>query len=95
VRLPLIDRLPIVGPLVNDVVEGAKVFDVVTPTTPQPVEPKVAASTVATSATGLVMGLLTPLLNRLPAPIRWVTMAILPAIITAAAGYFAPPAKQN
>jgi len=93
VRLPFIDRLPIVGPLVNDIVDGTRVLDVVTPTTPRPVEPKVAVSTVATSVTGLVMGLLTPLLAKLPAPIRWIAMAILPALITALAGYFAPPAK--
>lgn len=92
-RIPLIDRLPIVGPLVNDIVEGTKVLDVVPTTSPRPVEPKVAASTVATSVTGLVMGLLTPLLNKLPAPIRWIAMAIVPALITALAGYFAPPAK--
>lgn len=92
-RIPLIDRLPIVGPLVNNIVEGTEVLDIVTPTTPRPVEPKVAASTVATSVTGLVMGLLTPLLNKLPAPIRWIAMAIVPALITALAGYFAPPAK--
>lgn len=92
-RLPLIDHIPFVGPLVNDVVEGTKVLDVVTPATPKPVEPKVAASAVATSVTGLLMGLLTPLLNKLPAPIRWIAMAILPALITGLAGYFAPPAK--
>jgi len=92
-RLPLIDLIPFVGPLVNDVVEGTKVLDIVTPTTPKPVEAKVAASAVATSVTGLLMGLLTPLLNKLPAPLRWVAMAIVPALITALAGYFAPPAK--
>ena len=93
-RLPLIDRLPIVGPLVNDIVDGTRVLDVVTPTTPKPVEPKVAASAVATSVTGLVMGLLTPLLNKLPAPIRWIAMAVLPALITGLAGYFAPSVKS-
>ena len=93
-RLPLIDRLPIVGTLVNDIVDGTRVLDVVTPTTPKPVEPKVAASTVATSVTGLVMGLLTPLLNKLPAPIRWIAMAIIPALITGLAGYFTPSVKK-
>ena len=94
-RLPLIDRLPIVGTLVNDIVDGTRILDVVTPPTPRPVEPKVAASAVATSVTGLLMGFLTPLLNKLPAPIRWITMAILPAIITATVGYFTPSNKNK
>ena len=94
-RLPLIDMIPIVGPLVNGVLQGTKVLEITTPTTPKPVEPKVAASTVATSVTGLVMGLLTPVLAKLPAPLRWIAMAILPAMITAAAGYFAPKASAT
>lgn len=94
-RLPLIDMIPVVGPLVNGVLEGTRVVEVTTPATPRPVEPKVVASTVATSATGLVMGLLTPLLAMLPAPLRWLAMAILPALITAVAGYFAPKARAT
>ena len=94
-RLPFIDLIPVVGPLVNGVLEGTKVVGITSPSTPRPVEPKVAASTVATSVTGLLMGLLTPLLAKLPAPIRWVAMAIMPALITAVAGYFAPSAAAK
>lgn len=94
-RIPGIDLIPGIGPLVNGVLAGTKVISVTTPTTPRPVEPKVIATTTATTITGLLMGLLTPLLNMLPAPIRWIAMAILPALITAIAGYFAPPATTQ
>ena len=85
--------IPFIGPLLTGILDGTKVVQVATPATPNPVEPKVVASTVATSIVGLLMGLLTPLLAKLPAPLRWLATAILPALATAAAGYFAPKAS--
>ena len=89
-RIPLIDNIPIVGPLVNDVVDGTTPLGGGPVKKPAAVEAKVAAATIATSAVTLVMAFAGPLLAKLPAPLRWLVQWALPPIVTAVAGYLAP-----
>jgi VIT1/CCC1 family predicted Fe2+/Mn2+ transporter len=94
-NLNILRPVPFIGPLLGGILNGTKVLQVTTPAVPNPVEPKVIATTAATSITGLLLGVLTPLLTKLPAPVRWVASAILPGLITAATGYFAPKAART
>jgi hypothetical protein len=92
-RIPLIDNIPILGPLINNVVDGTTpigVKDGNPPQQPAGVETKVAVSTVATSIASVVLSLLAPVINKWPAPIRMLANLFLPALVSAIAGYFAP-----
>lgn len=86
VRIPFIDKIPIIGPVVNDVVDGTTPLGGGEVKSPAGVETKVTAATMAS----FVMALLAPLLAKLPPPIGWIAALILPPIVTAIAGYFAP-----
>lgn len=93
-RLPFVDKLPFIGTLVNDVMDGT-IPIVIAPKAgsdalPVVVEAKVAAATIATAAATVVLALLGPLLARLPAPLRAIVTLALPPLVTAAVGWLAP-----
>lgn len=94
-RIPIIDRLPIIGPLINDIVDGTKVVGAGPAPVPAVVETKVVAATGATAVSGFVLALLGPYLLKLPTPVRWIVKFIVPTLITAAAGYLAPHTERQ